>query len=411
MMRSLLELLTPGRSIYLPGASGEVIALAQALAAEPERMSGVEVTSALVPGINRFDYAALDASARLITFLLPPALRSSFEAGRVCVLPIAYSAIARYLGSRPRFDVAVAHVAPPNDEGRCSLGIASDFSPIAWKNATFRVAVINSSMPRILRGPTITASDADLIIEVDSPLLEAPAATENQILSTIAAQAANFVTDGATIQVGIGGAPAKIWSALTSHRGLIIASGMISDEVRMLDESGTLADCGHQTGVALGSLQFYRWLAETDRVEFATTVETHDVLALAKRKHFTAINSAIEVDLFGQANLEWQSGRLSSGVGGAPDFTRGAALSQGGRSLILLPSTAKGGAVSRIVARIDAPTVSVPRSEIDVVVTEFGTAELRNKSQDERAAALIGIAAPEWREKLALDWHGLRKTL
>jgi acyl-CoA hydrolase len=410
MSRSLLELFQPGRRVYLPGASGESLALAQALADEPDRLRGVELVSCLVPGMNTFDYAALDAEARVTTFLLPPALRPSFEAGRVRLLPLAYSAIARHLAAPGRIDVAVAHVTTPDAVGRCALGVAADFTPIVWKSAAVRAAIVNPQLPR-LPGPTIRLSEAEVVVELPGEPVSGETAAEGATLEAIAAAAAGYVAEGAAIQLGIGGAPGAMWPHLCGHRDLRIASGMVTDGVMLLDASGALAADGHRAGIAYGAAGFYTWLEESRRIELATTAETHDVTALARRPRFTAINSALEVDLFGQVNLEWQGTRLASGVGGAPDFARAAALSEGGRSLVLLPSTAKGGSLSRIVARIDAPTVSIPRSEADVVITEHGAAELRGRSLDERAAALIAVAAPEWRDGLEAAWRELRVRL
>jgi acyl-CoA hydrolase len=410
MSRTLLELFQPGRRVYLPGASGESLALAQALSSEPGRLRGVELVSCLVPGMNTFDYAALDPEARVTTFLLPPVLRAAFEAGRVRLLPLAYSAIARYLASPGLIDVAVAHVTPPDAEGRCALGVAADFTPIAWRSAGVRAAIVNPMLPR-LPGPTIKLAEADVVVEMPGPPVAGDTGSEGEALTRIAAAAAGYVADGAAIQLGIGGAPGAIWPHLRGHRDLRIASGMVTDGAAMLDSAGALASEGHRAGIAFGPVEFYRWLEESRRIELATTAETHDVTALARLPRFTAINSALEVDLFGQVNLEWQGTRLASGVGGAPDFARAAALSDGGRSLVLLPAKAKGGTLSRIVARIEAPTVSIPRSEADVVITEHGVAELRGRSLDERAGALIAVAAPEWRDRLGAAWRELRARL
>ncbi|GGC00670.1 acetyl-CoA hydrolase [Novosphingobium endophyticum] len=411
MIEPLLDLFRPGRTIYLPGASGESLALIDALKADPGRMRGVNLVSCLLPGMNSFDYAALDDEARVTTFLLPPALRGSFEAGRVSTIPMSYSAIARQLASGPQLDVAIAHVAPPCADGRASLGIAADFTSIAWDNARVRVALVNPDMPDIA-GPKIDLADADLVVEMAGPVIQAAAATDNQHQDSIAQIAAEYVPDGATIQVGIGGTPGAIWQRLSSHRNLQLQSGMATDGVRLLEESGALApDLQHVAGIAYGSRTFYEWLSASGRITLAPTSITHHLPRLASFERFTAINSAIEVDLLGQANLEWQGGRLSSGVGGAPDFARAAQLSAGGRSLILLPATAKGGTISRIVPRLRTPTVSLPRSEVELVITEHGAADLRGLAIDDRAAALISIAAPEWRAMLDAEWSAIRNDM
>ena len=231
------------------------------------------------------------------------------------------------------------------------------------------------------------------------------------MLEKIAASVAQLVPDGATIQIGLGGAPGATWTQLVNHKYLTIASGLVADGTRALAASGALkAGAVHRAGVALGSADLHRYLAEEDLIEFAAVPETHGAAALARLEKFTAINSALEVDLYGQANLEWQGGRLFSGVGGAPDFAQGAMRSPGGRSIIAMPATAQGGKVSRIVSRLNTPTVSLSRDKVDTVVTEYGVAELRDRSLDERAEALAAIAAPQWRDELVKTWSAMRKT-
>jgi acyl-CoA hydrolase len=257
----------------------------------------------------------------------------------------------------------------------------------------------------------LAVADADLLVTLEGPLVEAPAAKETETGATIARRVADLVPDGAHIQIGIGGAPDRVWTFLRDHRGLVLRSGMATCGLRELAEVGALANGGdHLAGIAYGSVDFYNWLRDTDLVKFATTLETHGLPALIATPRLHSINSALEVDLFGQVNVEWQGRALSSGVGGGPDFMRAAAFSPGGRSIIALPATARTGKVSRIVAHLDRPSVSVARSDIDTVVTEYGVAELRNKGLDERARALIAIAAPHFRSELDEEWRALRAT-
>ena len=152
-----------------------------------------------------------------------------------------------------------------------------------------------------------------------------------------------------------------------------------------------------------------RWTAET--FEFADATETHGAAALAGVERLHAINSALEVDLFGQANVEWLGGRRESGLGGGPDFAMAARRSGGGRGILALPSTAGGGAVSRIVARLDPDALSIPRNETDLIVTEHGVADPRGAGPDARAHALIAIAAPAHRGRLAGQWDAMRRKM
>jgi acyl-CoA hydrolase len=405
----LLDELKPGLNVYLPGASGEPLALRQILAAAPERCAGVRFVSCLVPGMNDFDYAALTPTTEVTSFMMPPAMRPSFEAGRMHLLPLAYSEIAEHLAERAQIDVALFHLAPPDADGLCSVGIAADFAPLVWARARRRIALINPAMPAPPRGPRLPLADADLVIELDSPVVEGGGAPDTAEANAIAERVAALIPDGAAIQFGIGGAPAAVLGQLTDRRNLVIRSGMAIDGVRTLAEAGALASGGaHVVGIAFGSADFYRYLVESDLVSFADTRITHGAAALSTVERFVSMNSALEVDLFGQANLEWRGERVVSGVGGAPDFVRAARRSPGGRSIIALASTAGGGKIPRIVPRLASATVSIARSDIDTVVTEFGVAELADRSLDQRAQALIAIAHPDHRDALDADWARLR---
>lgn len=409
-MNSLLDCFQPHRMVYLPGASGEALSLQNMLSEKPDRMQGVTIISCCLPGINEFDYTRLNETASANCFLLPPAMHDSFTDGRIILLPFAYSRIADYLKNILAVDVAIAHASPPDNSGMCSLSIAADFTPLAWQRAKSRALIINPQLPPMKRGPRVSQADADIIMEIDGPLLTSPAPKTSPMMDKIAANVAKVIPDGASIQTGIGGSPEAVLGHLSNHKNLTIASGIITESVMRLSESGALApNADHMAGIAFGRAEFYRFLAETDIFGFASVDVTHDTRKLARRHAFTAINSALEIDLFGQANLEWRRGKVMSGIGGAPDFARGATLSKGGRSIIALPATAKAGDISRIVPRLQSPTASISRADIDTVVTEFGVAELKYKSIDERAELLIGIADPQWRDHLAIEWRTLRK--
>jgi acyl-CoA hydrolase len=411
-IHDLLAELKPGLSVYLPGAAAEVTALRAIFAADPERCAGVNFIGCFVPGMNDFDYAGLTPNTSLTTFMMPPTMRASFEAGRLKLIPLPYSEIAEYLAGRARFDLALFHLAPPDADGLCATGIASDFASLVWPRARRRIALINQAMPVMPRGPRLPIEEADLVIEIDSPIIEGGAAPDTAEANAIAERVAALVGDGAAIQFGIGGAPAAVLARLTDRKRLVIRSGMVIDSVQALAEAGALAaDGAHITGLAYGSADFYRYLAESDLIEFADTRITHGAAALSTVERFTSINSALEIDLFGQANLEWRGERVISGVGGAPDFVRAARRSVGGKSIIALASTAGGGKITRIVPKLTSPTASISRTDTDTVVTEFGVAALADRPLDERAEALIAVAHPHHRAGLTDAWREMRARL
>ena len=397
-----------GLGVYIQGGVGEPLVLRELLAAHPAALEGVRLTSCLLPQMNEFDYAALAPGADLTVFMLPAALRASFEAGRARVRPLSYSQIAAAMAEEPPFDLAVLQVTAPDADGHCGFGPCTDFAPLVWPRARRRLAFVNPRLPRTPRGPSIPASALDLAIEAPGAFISAGEPPPSPQLAAIAERVAALVPDGVAIQTGIGGAPAAAVGRLDGRRNLRVRSGMVTPGYRRLAQAGALDPAArHVTGLAYGDPDFMAWAAEA--FEFADARTTHGAAALAEAGPLYAINSALEVDLFGQVNLEWRDGRLFSGLGGAPDFAR-AARRSGGRAILALPATGRGGA-TRIVPRLATPTVSLPREDADIVVTEHGAADLSGADLDARAHRLISIAAPDHRASLTAAWSQLRKSL
>jgi len=399
----LLALLRPGLRVFVQGATGEPAAFTAALAANPEVARGVDLWSCLVPGINTFDYGALANGPDFTTFMASPALEGSIASGRTTLREMPYSAIGETLQAM-QFDLVILQVAPPDDHGRCSFGVACDTPALVWPNAKQRAAFINPLMPRLPRADAIPASAIDLAIPTDLPLLSpARASPSSPILAEIARIAARLVPDGAVFQSGIGEAPAAIAAALANHRNLRIHSGIITPDYRVLAEAGAMAGGGHLTGIAWGPPDFYDWLAASDLARFAAIPETHGSTAFTGIETFISIGSALEVDLTGAINLGTRAGRRISSVGGAPDYMRGAASSRGGRSILAFPATAR--TASRIVARLSPDATSIPADLADTIITEHGAARIRRLSGEARANALIAIAAPDHRAALSDAWR------
>ena len=400
----------PGLTVYIQGGVGEPLALQSILAATPDALTDVTLFGGFIPGMNGFDYSALNDAARLTVFMLAPAFRAGFEAGRVSVRPLPYSQIAHALTHDAPVDLAILHVGPPDENGQCSLGPCVDFAPLVWPRAKRRMAFINPNVPHARRGYSVPFASIDVAVQTDQPYISGDEAPGNAEQNTIADHIARLVPDGAALQTGIGGAPATALAKLADRRGLRVRSGLVTQGYRTLSDAGALAaDGNHVTGMAYGSEDFMRWAA--DAFVFADATVTHGAAGLAATDNLFAINSALEIDLFGQANIEWRGGRLVSGLGGAPDFAGAARRSNGGRAILALPATAGGGKISRIVARLDTPTVSLPRDATDLVITEHGVADLRGTGLDARAEALIAVAAPAFRAALTEQWQEMRRGL
>jgi acyl-CoA hydrolase len=405
-------LLRPGMTVYAPGAAGESELVTSALAAAPEAAAGVRFIGVWLPGFNDVDYAGLHPDARATAFFPTPAQRSSFEAGRVDYHPLSYFAIYQHLRTVETVDLALLHLTPPDLNGRCGFGVACDFAPAVLDRAKVIVAHINPSLPRTRCLVDVAYDQLDYVIEAPG-LVAGTDATPDPVFQAIGAHLAERIADGATVEVGIGGVQGVL-SALAGKRALRIHAGAITDPVRRLAQAGAIADTDGAitAGIAWGGPAFYRFCAEDPRVRFAPVGVTHDVCQLGAIDRFIAINAVIEVDLFGQANAEMIDGRQISSAGGLSDFMRGARLSEGGFAAVALPATARRGAVSRIVPALPPGTVvSVARTDMQLVATEHGVADLRALDIDARARALIAIAAPAFRDDLAAAWAQRRRTL
>ncbi len=405
-------LLRPGMTVFAPGVGGESAAIVEALSRTPEACRDVHFAGVWLPGINRIDYAGLHADARSTAFFVGRELHASFAAGRVALTPLSYFEIYRYLRDALPIDLAFVQVAPPDKDGRLSLGIAHDFTPAIMNKAKCTLVHINPQMPATRGTASLALEDADYIVEAESPLL-ADDPIVDPVWDAIARNVATLVRDGDTLELGIGRVQ-NVFSALTGARRLKIHSGAITAPLLALVENGAVegGPGAITAGMALGDARFYAFCSASDAVRFAAVGETHAIATLSRIPRFLAINSVVEVDLLGQANAEMVGARQVSGTGGIVDFMRGARLSPGGLGIVALPATSGEGGVSRIVAALAAGTaVSITRADIDIVVTEYGVADLRLKAIDARANALIAVAAPACRDALANAWDARRRRM
>lgn len=408
----ILRLLRPGMRVFIHAGPAESPALLDALRRAPAAAEGVDFVGAFIPGVNDTDYASFHATAHSTGFFVPPVSRSAFASGRHDFVPIAYGAIGAYLDCHP-VDLAILHL-PPDEGGVFSWGLSADVAPFAAARAARVAVIVNAQLPRSRGEVGLDTARVDLFVDGEAPprcFINPPSDPATAI---IAAHVAALIEDGDTIQFGIGKIPAAVLPALTGRRGLRLHSGIVTDEVAQLVEAGTIASGGRGdglppivAGMALGAARA-RALAGHPAVGLYSTAITHNPALIAGIDGFVAINSAIEVDLFGQVNGETVAGRQISGVGGSAEFARAARLGRRGRALIALSATARGR--SRIVPLVAGPP-GITRADADIVVTEFGVARVRHLGLDRRAEALIAIAAPEHRGELARAWGRLRAEL
>lgn len=416
-MNALTRFLEPGARVFVPTLSAESALLAESLAADPESAAGVTFCGVMFPGIDRTDWLALHPKARVEAHFMAPVLRAGLAEGRVDLLAADYRGVARHFTEGPAPDLAIAHLAPPDAEGWCHPGVASDFLPLVWARAKRRVAHLNPRLPRSRGSFRVHVSELDDAVEADRPLNAWAEGSAGETEARIGAQVAALVREGDLLQFGIGSVPVALASALKDHRRLRFHGGMLPPALRTLWDGGALdRDADITTGVLLGDEDFMRFAAGLPNLWLTDVRQTHDPAAIAARveregSRFVALNGALEVDLFGQVNAERAGGVLQAGAGGLPAFASAAQSSRGGRLLVCLPATARRGAASRIVPALDANAfTTLPRWLADTVVTEHGVAELRDRPLEARAQALIAVADPAHRPALAEAWErGIRQ--
>lgn len=391
----LADVLPRGGVTLVQGGAAESLLLADAV----EALGAGEYVGALLPGINRRTYGA-GKGANVTTFFVTPELKA--DGVGVNFLPLSYTEILARLSSM-RIDAALFMVSPPDAAGQCSFGVSVDFLAELWPQIPVRIAHINPNLPRTHGHPGIPYAELTAVLEAPAPLIVVSDA-EDDTARAIAAHVAALVPDGATIEVGIGKAPNACMRALAGKRDLRIHTGLIGDWALDLLDAGAISKTAPiRTGLAAGSERLYAEIG-SPRFEFRPVSYTHSALVMSKLERFVTINSALEIDLLGQAYSECGPTGLMSGPGGAADFARGAKLA-GGLRVLVLPSDAQRGQTSRIVGpAAGRGPVSLGRLETDVVVTEHGAADLRDLSHDARAEALIGVAAPAHRAILAAAW-------
>ena len=399
-MQDLVNLLAPGQRVFVAGSSNEPTGLLQAMAELdlPERLNFIQFP---IAGLNGVDFTAWNDSANLTTFFMTPTLAKA-DAARVHYLPMQMRAVFDYLAKD--VDVCLLQVAYDRD-GVLRLGPNVDFAASALSSAKLVIAELNRGITAPLGCPRIELAQLDYVFESDRALAAMATPKIDDAAQAIGKLVAELINDGDCLQTGIGAIPAAILNELSTKNDLGLHGGLLDAGGQRLIEAGNVngarkaMDQGlHITGMALGDSDLFDWLADQQTVIFRGADHTHEVSAIAQLDNFVSINSAVEVDVFGQVNAEYAGGKQISGTGGSVDFMRAAKSSKGGRSIVAMNATARGGSVSRIVPRVDM--VTALRTDVDIVVTEFGVAQLKNLPNRQRKEALIEIAAPQFREEL-----------
>ena len=330
-------------------------------------------------------------------------------AGNVAdIVPCHVSAVPALVRSGAiRVDVLLLRAKPHPKRGYFTVGVMADFVPALVAAARCVIAEVDERLPVTAQDALVAASDIDVLTQCDADEILLPDPEPEEVDKRVAAHVAALIPDGATIQVGVGGLPVAVCRALGNHRDLGVHSGVISDVIVDLVEQGVVTnarkgiDVGRTvTGGLFGSRRLMDFADGNDTLEMRSSEYTHNQQVLARVQNLYAINSGIEVDLTGNVNSEVAAGRYLGAIGGQVDFVRGAFASPGGRAIIALSSTTPDGKHSRIVASLEGRPVTTPRADADIVVTEYGVADLRGRSFSERTQRLRMIAHPDFRDRL-----------
>ncbi len=404
-----LRCVQSGMRVYIQPGCAEPETLVEALMKRGPFVHDVEIVHMLTFGVAPYVAPEMAGHFRHNAVFIGANVRDAINDGRADYTPIYLSEIEGLFesGAMP-IDVALIEVSPPDAHGFCSFGVGVDTTLTAARCARYVIAQVNDQMPRTYGDSFIHITDIDAVVESSRPLcaMAKPETTALQV--AIAKNVASLIEDGAVLQTGIGGIPDSVLTFLTDRKDLGVHSELVSDGVIPLIEAGVITGARKNfkprkiiVGFVIGTKQMFDFVNDNPIFEFHPTSYTNDVGFIARNDNMVAINSALQVDLTGQVCSDSIGNRFYSGIGGQVDFIRGASRSKGGKPIIAMSSTAKDGAISRIVPMLDPGAgVVTSRGLVRYVVTEYGVAYLHGKCIRERAKALIEIAHPKFREEL-----------
>jgi acyl-CoA hydrolase/RimJ/RimL family protein N-acetyltransferase len=402
-----------GAKIFVATACGEprflVKALTEYVKANPKAIYGAELMQVWTLGVAPYTEPVFKDNFRYNSFFIGENTRGAINEGLADYSPVFLSRVPElFKRGHVEVDVALIQVSPPDAQGYVNLGVSVDIVKAAVESAKLVIAQINQHVPRIHGDGFLSPEQIGIFVEHDEPLLTVTAEIKPELVEQLGRYVARLVKDGDTLQVGYGATPNAVLSALTGKKHLGVHTELLGDGIvdlmkrKVIDNSQKTVNQGIAVGsFSMGGQDTYAYLHDNPQVQFRTIDFTNDVLTIARQKNMVAINSALAIDLTGQATAESLGDRFYSGIGGQADFMRGAVLAPGGRSILTFPSTADGGKVSRIVPALpEGSGATLNRGDVHYVVTEYGIAYLHGKNIRERAMALISIAHPDFRSEL-----------
>ncbi len=403
----------PGDRIFIGTGCGEPQFLVQAMIrhiqAHPKAFVDTELLQIWNLGVNSYAELQYKDNFRFNSFFIGSTARDAVNTGLADYTPIFLSTVPRLFNEkRVPIDIALIQTSLPDAHGYVSLGISVDIVKSAVHNAEVVIAQVNTAMPRVHGDTFVHVRDIDFMVPYDEPLLEFGAVVSDEIAGRIGKYVAQIIQDGDTIQVGYGSIPNAILEHLKYKKHLGVHTELFTDGIMELMKSGaidnSLKELNRDKTVAafcMGKKETYEFIHDNPSIEFRPVSYTNNPLTIARNRNVTAINTALEIDLTGQATAESLGKYFFSGIGGQADFMRGAILSEGGKTILAIQSTAENDTISRIVPFLtEGAGVTLTRGDLHYVVTEYGIAYLHGKNIRERAMDLIAIAHPRFRSFL-----------
>jgi len=399
-----------GDVIFIGSACAEpqylVHSLIRYVKSNPKAFFDAEVIHVRTLGVAPYADEKFKQNFRHNSFFIGDPTREAINTGVADYTPVFLSKVPDlFYRGLARVDVVLIQTSVPDDHGYMSMGISVDIVKAATEMAKTVIVQANTYMPRVHGEGFVHIDDIDFLIPYNEPLLEYTPESDNEITTKIGNYISRLIEDGDTIQVGYGSIPSALLSHLSGKKHLGVHTELLSDGIvelmqkGVIDNSRKVIDRGKTVAsFCMGHRESYAYVHDNPAIEFRTIDYTNDPLIIARHEHMVAINSALEIDLTGQATAESIGKTFYSGVGGHADFMRGAALAKKGKTILAIQSTAACEVVSRIVPFLkEGAGTSMTRGDVQYVVTEYGIAYLSGKNIRERAMELIAIAHPKFR--------------
>jgi acyl-CoA hydrolase/GNAT superfamily N-acetyltransferase len=406
-----IRLIQPGQRVFIGTSCGEPQCLVKELASQSGNFTDLEIVRLMSLETTPLTVIASEISPRsfnIRSFYSGSASTRTLAKIRRFFTPINLSAVPSLFQTRQiPIHVALIQVSPPDDFGWMSLGISVDITMAAALSADMVIAQVNPRMPRVLGRSFLHVNDVDVVVEHEEDLLTIGNTLELESAQMIGRHVEKLIDDGSTVQVGLGATPQATLVAMQNKNDLGIHTQFLTEGIMLLVSRGVITNRkkGFNDGklvasTAIGTTDLYEFLHDNPAIEFHPSDYVNNPIIIARHNQMVSLNVATVMDLTGQVAVDALPHNNFSGVTGMLDFVRGSALSNRGKSILMLPSTSRDGTISHIVPLLEDRAVVVPRSDVHYVVSEFGVVNLFGKSIQERATAMISLAHPDFRDEL-----------